>query len=1083
MQNDDDRLKALERKAAKPLKEEEERLREYTVIHEGSEHAELGSEQAYVVQGEKLGREDDFAHARSNSPNPEESHVPSDDGASNSRSTQGTGAAPMESDLPVDQFGRQPAGYDLGNGPGARGAAPGTADGNDTISVGAQTLNGSAPSSPWTPVASGNAPPPVIQTPEFTAASVAGTEDDWISLEINLALQDTDGDETAEITVIGVPKGAMLSAGTDNADGSWTLTEEELEDLQIKPPVNFSGEFELEIELNITESTGASKTFVEKISVSVEAEADYVDIQSSPITTAEDTSVALDISVGLIDVDGSESFVTEIFGVPADASLSAGQLSDSGSWILTPSELEGLALNPGHNNADDIELLVRVTTTDENGSTQATEQSVPVTIVAVADEPIAQANNVIGDEDTPIPLTLQGQLTDQDGSESLSYQITGVPEDASLTAGTDLGWGVWEIAPEDLPNLAFVPPPHFSGDVQLGFVVTSTELEGDQNSVSTPFSIAVTPVADTATAEISDLGGFEDLPIDLNWSIALVDQDGSEKLSVEVTGVPTGGVIVGATQSPDGVWYLDEDQIANASLRPPENYSGSFTLNVTAVTEDANGDTARVSEPQTITIEAIADKPLLSVEDATTNEDGAVAIAISSQLSDLDGSESLAVEIIGVPTEAALNHGERLDNGNYLLSPDDLNNLQLSPPQDYAGDINLQVRAIATDENGSTAVSQSSLTIDVEAIADTPDLIVGDVQANEDQFAPFPLEAVSTDIDGSETFSVLISNLPAGATLSAGETLPNGDVRIQANEIDGLSLKAPQDFSGSFNLTITAESLEPNGDRAVNVKTVRVDVEAIADTPTLEVSNATGNEDQAIPLTIQSSLTDQDGSEDLSITVVGVPKGASLSAGVLNPDGSYSLNADQLENLQLHPPPDFAGQFPLSVTATTKDANGDTASSNETIHVGIAAVADEAEITAAAAAGEEDTEIPLEISAATIDIDDSEFISRLEIRAMPEGASLSQGSEMSPGVWRVPIEDLSKLTITPAPHSDENFELLVVVTTEEISNGDQNTSFHVLPVDVEAVADAPNLGGSSFEATIHADEDSIIPLQISSDLV
>ena len=35
---------------------------------------------------------------------------------------------------------------------------------------------------------------------------------------------DTDGSETLPVVVSGVPTGASLSAGTDNGDGTWTLT-------------------------------------------------------------------------------------------------------------------------------------------------------------------------------------------------------------------------------------------------------------------------------------------------------------------------------------------------------------------------------------------------------------------------------------------------------------------------------------------------------------------------------------------------------------------------------------------------------------------------------------------------------------------------------------------------------------------------------------------------------------------------------------------------------------------------------------------------------------------------------------------
>ena len=72
-----------------------------------------------------------------------------------------------------------------------------------------------------------------------------------------------------------------------------------------------------------------------------------------------------------------------------------------------------------------------------------------------------------------------------------------------------------------------------------------------------------------------------------------------------------------------------------------------------------------------------------------------------------------------------------------------------------------------------------------------------------------------------------------------------------------------------------------------------VDVIGDADLPTLEVSNASGSEDSAIALDIDAGLTDS--SETLTVTISGVPDGATLSAGTDNGDGTWTLLADSLD--------------------------------------------------------------------------------------------------------------------------------------------------------------------------------------------
>src|SRR3546814_3685220 len=73
-------------------------------------------------------------------------------------------------------------------------------------------------------------------------------EDAAIPLDIAAALTDTDGSETLSITVSGMPAGAMLSAGTDNGDGSWTLAPADLQGLAITPPANRSEEHPSELQ-------------------------------------------------------------------------------------------------------------------------------------------------------------------------------------------------------------------------------------------------------------------------------------------------------------------------------------------------------------------------------------------------------------------------------------------------------------------------------------------------------------------------------------------------------------------------------------------------------------------------------------------------------------------------------------------------------------------------------------------------------------------------------------------------------------------------------------------------------------------
>lgn len=84
--------------------------------------------------------------------------------------------------------------------------------------------------------------PPGEDVPAIPAEAAPFDADRAIALAIDTGFADT---ATPGLTAIisGVPRGAALSAGHNNGDSTWTLTVEELEDLQVSPPADATGDF------------------------------------------------------------------------------------------------------------------------------------------------------------------------------------------------------------------------------------------------------------------------------------------------------------------------------------------------------------------------------------------------------------------------------------------------------------------------------------------------------------------------------------------------------------------------------------------------------------------------------------------------------------------------------------------------------------------------------------------------------------------------------------------------------------------------------------------------------------------------
>ena len=172
---------------------------------------------------------------------------------------------------------------------------------------------------------------------------------------------------------------------------------------------------------------------------------------------------------------------------------------------------------------------------------------------------------------------------------------------------------------------------------------------------------------------------------------------------------------------------------------------------------------------------------------------------------------------------------------------------------------------------------------------ETPILAVSDAAGREDYAIPLDISAVVTD--PKEVVTVNISGLPAGAQLSAGTDNGDGTWTLTADQLSGLTIMPPANYSGEITLVVTAISTE-SGQAAMTSGAITVDVAPVADLPILQVGNAAGAEDTAIPLNISAALTDAD--ETLGVTIAGVPAGATLSAGADNGDGTWTLTADQL---------------------------------------------------------------------------------------------------------------------------------------------------------------------------------------------
>ncbi len=941
---------------------------------------------------------------------------------------------------------------------------------------------------------------PAVTAPSLAVSAAVGTENGTIPLAINAGLTDLTGSESLTVAIGSLPEGATLSAGTQNSDGTWTLTSDQLTDLTLTPAADSGVDFTLTVAATATDSiTGVEATAFTQLPVTV---IDNVVVQTPdaiPSVTApslavsaaggtENGAIPLAINAGLTDLTGSETLTVTIGGLPEGATLSAAVHNSDGTWTLTDDQLAGLTLTPATDSGEDFNLIITATAHGEVTGVEATVTTqLPVTVI---DSVVVQAPEAIpsvtapslavsaavGTENGTIPLLINAELVDLIGSETLTVIIGGLPEGAILTVGTE---GVEATATTQLPVTVI-----------------------DTVEIAAPSAI---PAVSAPSLAVSAAVGMENGTILLVISAGLTDLIGSgETLTVTIGGLPEGAALSAGVHNSDGTWTLTDEQLTGLTLTPAADSGEDFTLTVTATAVDSiTGVEAAASTQLPVTVidnvvvqapDAIPSvtAPSLAVSAAVGMENGTIPLVIDAGLVNPAGSETLTVNIGGLSEGAALSAGTQNSDGTWTLTGDQLAGLTLTPAADSGEGFTVTVTATATDSiTGVEAAASTQLpvtVIDNVVVQATdpilsvtaPSLAVSAAASPEDQ--PILLDTRSA-LDGIEIpgeFLVAIGNLPAGAVLSAGTAAPDGAWILGADQLDGLTLLPPSNMSGPFTLSVTPITV--GTDEVAVVGTAMplvVDVEGVADTPMLSVSAATGLENTPISLTIAAGLSDIDGSESLMVTVAGLPEGAALSAGAQSPDGTWTLTGNQLAGLTLIPAADTNGSFTLTVTATAHEtATDSTSSATYSLPVNVIDVLGAPTLSVTVASGLEDTAIPLAITAGLVDLPPTMTLS-VAIDGLPDGATLSAGTQNADGTWALTGDQLAGLTLTPAPNSGEDFTLSITATAHDSLTGSDTVATASQPVDVIDVHDAPTLSVTAASGL----EDTAIPLAITAGLV
>jgi hypothetical protein len=324
----------------------------------------------------------------------------------------------------------------------------------------------------------------------------AGNEDTEIPLDIEVVLADADGTEVVTVDVLGVPEGqdAGLNSGTNLGGGRWLLTQELLNGLLVSPPADDNTDFELTVTASVTKGDLAeAKTG--KVKVVVNPVADEPTLSVDEVFTAnEGGTVRLPITATK-KVEKEELRVV-VAGIRDDVKPSAGKKNTDGTWSLPLQDLPNFALQLPDHIDQDLELTITATEID-GPSQESLEQKTKVVVKPVAAVPNLEApDQLSGNVAVDIDLSIQASLNDTDGSERLEIKISGLPDHATLSAGTRSDNGTWSLKPEELDRLTV----KFTevGTFMVAVTAVATDGAGDEtNTAERPKTIAITVSATT----------------------------------------------------------------------------------------------------------------------------------------------------------------------------------------------------------------------------------------------------------------------------------------------------------------------------------------------------------------------------------------------------------------------------------------------------------------------------------------------------------------------------------------------------------------------------------------------------------
>ncbi|MFC4699553.1 VCBS domain-containing protein [Glaciecola siphonariae] len=361
-----------------------------------------------------------------------------------------------------------------------------------------------------------------------------------------------------------------------------------------------------------------------------------------------------------------------------------------------------------------------------------------------------------GKEDTDLPIALNLELTDTDGSEIETAIVEGLPLGFSITDGTHSktvtqagesvsadGW--------DLDHLVIRPAPNFNGEVTVVVKAGSQELSNqDTAHVSYPIKLTFTPVDDKPELQNEQVSATEGGAL-ITGHLDATSVDSGVSLSYTL-----GSAVEGLTLNSDGSYSFDPSNSAYSGLADGQNKQMSVPITVT----DSNG----LSDTKALVINMTGtnNSPTIqSISPLSFKEDAAIATGTITA-TDQDTGDTLHFS-----TSARIEGFTIDEQGNWQFDPSHEGYERLAE-----GELNnLVIPITVTDGHGGTDTQELHIQVigtnDIPTVRATQRRPVDMGQLDEDQTKTFSEsellhQAGVRDYDRSDTHHITDITSSAG---------------------------------------------------------------------------------------------------------------------------------------------------------------------------------------------------------------------------------------------------------------------------------------------------------------------------------